>query len=56
LHVLVTGGCGLIGSHVVEELLAASHDVRVLDDLSTGRRQHLPPEVEVVVGDVAEPR
>ena len=54
MHVLATGSCGFIGSHVVEELLAAGHDVRVLADLSTGRRRHLPPEVEVVVGDVAD--
>src|ERR1700677_3499773 len=38
---LVTGGCGFIGSHLVEGLLAAGHSVRVLDDLSTGSEANL---------------
>jgi dTDP-L-rhamnose 4-epimerase len=54
LHILVTGGCGFVGSHVVAELLAAGHRVRVLDDLSTGRREYLPDAVELHVGDVAD--
>ena len=38
---LVTGGCGFIGSHLCEALVACSHEVRVLDDLSSGRRSNL---------------
>ena len=38
---LVTGGAGFIGSHLVERLLDSGHDVVVLDDLSTGRRENL---------------
>lgn len=52
---LVTGGCGFIGSHLIERLLGAGHDVRVLDDLSTGKRENLPEGVPVTVGDVADP-
>jgi UDP-glucose 4-epimerase len=51
---LVTGGCGFIGSHLVDALLARGDKVRVLDDLSTGRRSNLPNRVEVLVGDVAD--
>jgi dTDP-L-rhamnose 4-epimerase len=54
VHILVTGGCGFVGSHVVAELLVAGHRVRVLDDLSTGRREYLPDAVELHVGDVAD--
>ena len=51
---LVTGGCGFIGSHVVEALLARGDEVRILDDLSTGKRQTVPSTAEIVVGDVAD--
>src|SRR5947209_8751375 len=53
-HYLVTGGCGFIGSHLAELLLARGHRVRVLDDLSTGKRQNLPAPAELQVGDVAD--
>ncbi len=51
----ITGGAGFIGSHLVDDLLADGHQVRVLDDLSTGRRARLPPCTELIVGDVANP-
>jgi UDP-glucose 4-epimerase len=56
-RVLVTGGAGFIGSHLVQTICARGRRVRVLDDLSSGRRQHLPehPAVEMVIGDVRDP-
>lgn len=52
---LVTGGAGFIGSHLVEALIDDGHSVRVLDDLSTGRRSNLPDGVELMVADIADP-
>ncbi|MFB6202356.1 MAG: NAD-dependent epimerase/dehydratase family protein [Halorhabdus sp.] len=49
--VLVTGGAGFIGSHLASALVAGN-TVRVLDDLSTGRRENVPDEAELLVGDV----
>ena len=53
---LVTGGCGFIGAHLVARLLREGHAVRVLDDLSTGSPENLPPPArrDLVVGDVAD--
>jgi UDP-glucose 4-epimerase len=53
-HFLVTGGCGFIGSHLVDALIAAGHRVRILDDLSSGKRANVPAAAEVVVGDVTD--
>jgi len=51
--VLVTGGGGFIGSHLVERLLRDGRDVRVLDNFSTGHRHNLADvEVELVEGDI----
>jgi UDP-glucose 4-epimerase len=52
---LVTGGAGFIGSHLCEALLARGDAVRVLDDLSTGKRANLPSEAVLIEGDVADP-
>lgn len=52
---LVTGGAGFIGSHLVERLLKAGHEVRVLDDLSTGKMKNLAAvsrQVEFVEGSI----
>ncbi len=54
-RLLVTGGAGFIGSHLCDALLARGTQVRVLDDLSSGRRDNLPDGVELIVGDVADP-
>ncbi len=42
MRILVTGGAGFIGSHVVEAYLAEGHEVRVIDNLATGRRANVP--------------
>lgn len=51
---LVTGGCGFIGSHLVDKLLEAGHQVLVLDDLSTGKVANIPASVELIVGDIRD--
>ncbi len=55
MKVLVTGGAGFIGSHVTDVFLDAGHEVWALDDLSSGRRENLRPEVRVVVLDIRSP-
>jgi nucleoside-diphosphate-sugar epimerase len=57
MKVLVTGGAGFIGSHIVRRLLDLEHEVVVLDNFSTGRRSNLEPvaaDIELVEGDVAD--
>jgi UDP-glucose 4-epimerase len=54
MTVLVTGGAGYIGSHMVWELLDSGEDVVVLDRLSTGFDWAVAPEAKLVVGDVAD--
>ena len=56
MSVLVTGGAGYIGSHVVLELLDAREQPIVLDDLSTGFRETVPDVVKFVRGDVGDER
>jgi nucleoside-diphosphate-sugar epimerase len=51
-RVLVSGGAGFIGSHLVEALLARGYRVRVLDDLSLGRREWVPAAAEFQLGDI----
>jgi UDP-glucose 4-epimerase len=53
--ILVTGGCGFIGSHLSAALIARGDRVRVLDDLSTGSRANLAPGAELVTGDITDP-
>ncbi len=56
MKVLVTGGTGFIGSHIVERLLRDGHTVRVLDDFSTGREENLLPhsKLSIVRGNVGD--
>lgn len=55
--ILITGGAGFIGSHLSDALLARGYAVRIVDDLSTGKRDNLQlahPLLELVEGDVAD--
>lgn len=55
--ILITGGAGFIGSHLCDALLAAGYQVRVLDNLSTGKRTNLAlgnPSLQLIEGDVAD--
>jgi len=52
MRILVTGGAGFIGSHVVDAFIAAGHEVSIVDNLSTGSRARVHPEARLHVIDV----
>jgi UDP-glucose 4-epimerase len=54
MQVFVTGGAGFIGSHVVTALLRAGHGATVLDNLSTGHSEAVPPSVDFIQGDLRD--
>jgi UDP-glucose 4-epimerase len=58
MRALVTGGAGFIGSHLVDALLERGHEVEVLDDLSTGRRENIAGALEsgaqLIEADIAD--
>ena len=58
MKVLVSGGAGFIGQHVVDELLARGHEIRVMDslraDVHAGRTWSRPPDIEIVEADVRD--
>ena len=56
MRVLVTGGAGFIGSSLVNALIASGHDVVVVDDMSTGRREQVHPAAGFHLLDVRDPR
>jgi UDP-glucose 4-epimerase len=52
MRILVTGGAGFIGSHVVQEYLRAGHEVAILDDFTSGKQQNVRAGVKVYEGQV----
>ncbi|MGM0462518.1 MAG: UDP-glucose 4-epimerase GalE [Fibrobacterota bacterium] len=54
MNILVIGGAGYIGSHVVREFLDAGHEVTVYDNLSTGQANNLFPESTFIAGDILD--
>lgn len=54
-HVLITGGAGLVGSHLAQAILDAGGTVRVADDLSKGTRSRVPEAATFVEADVSDP-
>ena len=54
MKILVTGGAGFIASHVSDRLVSLGHDVAIVDNLSTGKRQNLPPEAKFFEVDIRD--
>jgi UDP-glucose 4-epimerase len=54
MRILVTGGAGFIGSHIQDRYVALGHEVAVLDDFSTGKRNYLNPKATLVEGSITD--
>lgn len=52
MKILVTGGAGFIGSHVVDAYIDAGYEVAVVDDLSSGKRENLNPRARFYLADI----
>jgi UDP-glucose 4-epimerase len=55
MKIVVTGGAGFIGSHAVDAYVAAGHQVIVVDNLSSGRREYVHPTARLIVMDINDP-
>ncbi len=55
MKILVTGGAGFIGSHIVDAYSEAGHDVTVLDDLSTGKKKNIHSRARLITSDIRDP-
>lgn len=53
-NILVTGGAGFIGAHVVNQLVSKGHSVTVLDNLSLGLKENVNPKANLVIGDIRD--
>jgi UDP-glucose 4-epimerase len=56
MKIVVTGGAGFIGSHVVDAYVAAGHEVIIVDNLVTGKRENLNPKARFVELDIRDPK
>jgi UDP-glucose 4-epimerase len=54
MKIVVTGGAGFIGSHVVDAYLNAGHQVLVIDNLSSGKRENVPPAAQLIEMDITD--
>jgi len=54
LKILVTGGAGFIGSHIVDEYIKLGHQVSIIDDLSTGRKMNINPAAKFYEADIRD--
>jgi len=54
MRILITGGAGFIGSHVQDRYVDLGHEVTVLDNFATGRREYLNPRARLVEGDITD--
>jgi UDP-glucose 4-epimerase len=54
MRIIVTGGAGFIGSHITDALIEQQHDVLVLDDLTTGRRENVSEAAEFIQADIRD--
>lgn len=54
MKVLVTGGAGFIGSHVVDKLIAHGYEVCIVDNLSTGKQENINPLAKLYIADIVE--
>jgi len=52
MRILITGGAGFIGSHIADAYVAMGHEVMVLDNLSSGKKENVPPQARFVLCDV----
>lgn len=56
MRILVTGGAGFIGSHLVDRLIQEGHEVSIVDDLSTGKKKNINPRAEFYKLDILSPK
>ncbi len=52
MRIMLTGGAGFIGSHIADAYVREGHELLVVDDLSTGRKENVPPEARFVLCDI----